>query len=626
MIKLLQLSSDKQKKICDWLDAELSLALTDRSELESHWNKWQDNFEGKPEQEVKTFPFDKCSNLVIPTQAITVNAVISRQYNTLMSIHPFWTVSALSKSWTDSALPTQNLLEYAQKRELRMGVNLVDYFYDKSNMGTAFAKIPWIIEKRKDKIYADDGRVVAYEQDIADGPRFIPIPIQDFILPITSIQDIQKCQWVAHRFRLRFSTLKAREKAKLYINTEKVERFFNDQAEPLTSEQEKREFLQSSLEGKEHEIFEVWADYDYDDCGFEESVVFTYHKGANQLIRPILNPWKHRLRPFISSQCFPRPHRIYGIGYGQKLERLQEGITTAANQAIDNNSIANVKCFKAKKGKGIKPGQKLYTGKMFLLDELTDLEVFDLGTLNPYVLNIINFLRDVSEGISSYNVGKESNVVKSGATATSTLALIQEGTKQFDFMLNLDRLAMTETAYQVYSLYSQFKPNGFAYELLGEKEGEWIEKTWMANDGDVRRSLQFDLTASSAYVNQAVEREAWRMLSDVVIGFYSKLFEIAGVIFDPAAPPQLKVLVGKMAESGQLLMTRLLGQWNIKDIDRLIISQEDIATLVQSGVEANGPTQPQPTPGPQGVNRSPRMGGTPTPSSRSPSGAPLRRA
>jgi hypothetical protein len=350
---------------------------------------------------------------------------------------------------------------------------------------------------------------------------------------------------------------------------------------------------------KEHELHEVWADYDYDDCGNEEKVVFTFHMEAKQLVRAILNPWSHRLRPFISSQCFPRVHRIYGIGYGQKLERLQEGISTVANQAVDNNSITNVKCFKARRGKGIKPNQKIYPGKIFLLDELADLEAFDFGSLNSTVLNIVNFLRDVSESIGSYNIGKESSTVKSGATATSTLALIQEGTKQYDFMLNLDRLAMTETAYQTCSLMKQFRPDKFIYEVMDEKEGKLIEAAWNVPDENIYENLQFDLTASSAVVNQAVEREAWRMLFDLVTGFYAKLFEVSQVLFDPKSPPQLKMLVGKMAESGQLIMNRLLGQWNVKDVDRLLITQEDIRFLVESSQQGGPQQQGQPQPDPR---------------------------
>lgn len=600
MIKLLDLSADRQKRVCDWLHDEIEAANSERDEVRDRWDKWQNQFEAKPEQEEKNFPFEKASNIVIPLHAMTVNAVVARQYNTMMGIKPLWTVTPLSSKWTDHAMPTQNFMEYVQKRELRIPVKLVDYFYDKCNMGTAFVKLPWITERVRDKVYGDKGEIIVYEQEASDGARFIPIPIQDFLFPMSAAQDIQTCHWVAHRFRLRFPQMRAREKAGVYTNIAEVEKHYSPAPPDHELKQEERELINRVTERKEHELYEVWADYDVDGDGYEEKCVLTYHYEANKLLRPILNPFKHRRRPFVSVQCFPRPHRVYGIGYGQKLERLQEGITTAANQALDNNTIANTKVMKGRKGKGIKPNQKIYAGKIFLLDDLDDLQEFDLGTLNPYVLNVVNFLRDVSEEISSYNVGKESPVVKSGATATSTLALIQEGTKQFDFLLNIDRLAMTEVAYQVYELYSQFQPR-FVYDMAGDKDAQLVEEVWQANQGDVRKGLQFDLTASSAYVNQAVEREAWRMMFDLVTGFYTRLFEVSQVIFDPAAPPQLKALVGKMCQSGQLIMMRLMEQWNIKDSERLIVSQQDLEQLVNASNSMGPPQQPPPNPAEEAV-------------------------
>jgi hypothetical protein len=593
MIKLLNLSDSTQKKICSYFSREIDSALSSRGELEPRWQKWQRQFESQPESEEKNFPFEKASNIVAPIHSITANTYVARQYNTIMSTKPLWTVHALNSKWTDHAIPTQNLLDYAQRFEMKFPVKCIDWMYDISNMGTGFVYWPWIVETREGKQYDAAGNIVKYSWQYADGPRFIPIPIQDVLFPIDSIQDLQLMPWVARRIRLRFPTIKQREKQKVYTNVDKMEKFFRVHADQFIEEQERLEYLSRAQELEEYELYEIWCDYDYDEDGVFEACMFTYNRDADVILRPILNPYDHHERPITATSCFPRAHRIYGIGYGQKLQRLQEAISTAANQAIDNNSIANTRCFKARKGKGIKPDQKLYTGKFFMLDDMDDLEVFDLGTLNPGVTLVVNFLRDFAEretGVSDYNMGRESPVAGSAATATSTLALIQEGTKIFDFLLNNVRLTMTKGAELTYSMYRQFKPSGVTFELYNDRERALIEQTWQGVNGDIAKSMLFELTASSAYVNQAVEREAWRMLFDLVAGFYQKIFEISQVIFDPAAPPQLKVLVGRMAESGQLIMDRLLAQWNIKDVDRLIISREDLQQVISAGSQV----QPQP--------------------------------
>lgn len=586
MIKLLKLSEDRQKFICDFLQENIKTALDNRSGLEKKYEKWTNQFEAKPDKEVKNFPFEKASNLVVPMQSITVNALVARHIQSINASRPFWTVTPLSSKWTDYAMPNQRLMDYAQRFEMKMIANLVPFLYDQGNLGTAFAKVAWIRETYQNKTYNDDGEIILYEQERSDGPRFIPIHPSDFIMPTTSIQSLQDCPWVAHRFRLNWWTILRRSKGidPAYINTEKIKSWFKQEADEKTDKDEQREHLFRSENVREYELFEVWAEFDYDDDGIYEQCVFTYSLDANTLVRPTLNPFIHGWRPFVSNQCFPRPHRVLGIGYGQKLERLQEGISTAANQAIDNASLANARCLKAKRNSGIKPGVKIYPGKVFTLADMGDLETFQLGDIYPSSAMIINFLRDFSErdtGVSDYSLGKESQVVGSAATATSTLALIQEGSKMFDFLLTNLRQTLNEVAYQVYSLYAQFKPSGLVFSLEGD-DAKLVEETWKAPEGDVRKGLQFDLTASSAYVNAALERESWVQLFSLLQGYYSKIFEATQVIFEPQAPPQLKVLAGKMAASGQLVMQRILEKWNILDSDRLLIPTEDLISIMGS--------------------------------------------
>lgn len=578
MITPLKLSEDKQKYIVNWLDREIRSALDGRGELENHWQKWFRNFEAKPETEVKNFPFANASNIVAPITSSVVNAVVAREYATLFGVTPFWTVTALNKLWVDHAIPTQRLLDYAQRFEMELHKKLIDWLYVKNILGTAVAKIPWITELKPTKRYREDGSIESIIHEVADGPRFIPIPLQDFIVPVTSIQNIQDCQWVAHRFRLRWGSILQRAKQKVYSNVEKMESFFKTEAERITAEQERLEYLYRTFETKEYEIFEVWCYFDYDDCGYEESCIFTVNFDTMTLLRAILNPFNHGLRPFIITHCFPRAHRIYGIGYGQKLERLQEGLTTSYNQAIDNASLANARCIKARRGKGIKPGIKIYPGKVFLVDEMDDIDVFQLGEIYPSAHVIIRAMHDLVErdtGVSSYQLGKESPIVGTSATATSTLALIQEGNNLFNFLLHNDRASFSDVAYQVFNLYKQFKPFGLTFTLLGD-DGRFIEEIWSGvPDEDVRRGLLFQLTASSAHVNKIVEREAWLQISQLLMGYYERLIQLATIGTDMRVAPEMRILALKIAEAGHLTMSRILDRFDLIDADRLLINLKD---------------------------------------------------
>ncbi len=612
MIKLLNISVDKRKKIESHFNEEIQAALVDRTGFHTKCSRWRKNFEGEPDKEIKNFPWEKASNIIVPIQAITANAFVARQYNTMFQIPPFWTTKPKNSDWTDHAIPTQNCLEHYQKEEMKLAIHTVPWMYDKCNIGTGIAKQIWISEKIRDKKYSDSGDIIVAEY-LDDGPRFIIIAIEDFLFPTHSIQDVQLCPWVGHRFRVTWEKIVSRSKKvketkePIYINTDELESKFVSRATTRVENAEEIEKLTRTIRdrvfGKEHELFEVWADYDFDEDGYSEKVCFTFHNASEDggtdltLVRPILNPWEHRLRPFLVDQCFPRPHRILGIGYGQRLERLQEGLSTTANQAIDNWSVANARCITYKKGLGIKTPFKIWPGRAFAVNEHTDIAAFQLGDVYDSGQLIINFLKDVSEritGVSDYWLGRESSTVGSSATATSTLALMQEGNKLFDFLMRSSRNVLNESAYMLYVTLKQMKPSGAVYSVLGEKEGELVEQTWNAREGDVRKCLEFDLTASSAYANRMVERQSWIEYFNLLLGYYQKIFDASGIFYSPQAPLELKMVVAEMIMSAHLVMKRISQQWDIKDIDRLLydpsmlISMEFAKMDLGQGGQPNG--------------------------------------
>ena len=489
-----------------------------------------------------------------------MNAFVARNVNTIFSQAPFWTALPLNAQWVDHAIPTQNFFDFIQKNELQLPVKTVDYSYEQANIGTAVAKQIWVSERIKDKRYDDAGNIIKVDI-VDDGPRFIPIVIEDFIFPTHSIQDIQLSPWVAHRFRLTWNVVERRGKKiietgePIYINTEEIKNQFISQASDKTQKDEDIERIVRSKQNQEYEMFEVWCDYDYDEDGITEKCCFTFHNSSESpsnvaltLVRPILNPWNHRLRPFLVSQCFPRAHRILGIGFGQRLERLQLGMTTTANQAIDNATVANARMITYKKGLGIKAPLKVWPGRSIAVNDHTDIAAFQLGDIYPSFNVIMNILKDVTErvtGVSDYWLGRESPTVGQSATATSTLALIQEGTKLFDFLLRNTRQTFRESAYMLYSLVQQMKPMGMAYTLMG-KDAQLLEQTWNAKSADpneIRKSMEFDLTASSASSNKNMEQQSWMEYFQLVMGYYEKIFQASQIFFNPQAPLELKMTV-----------------------------------------------------------------------------------
>ena len=55
MIKLLKLNEKRRKDLTSWMEEEIGVALSDRSEFLESCQLWRQNFEGEPEFKVKNF-------------------------------------------------------------------------------------------------------------------------------------------------------------------------------------------------------------------------------------------------------------------------------------------------------------------------------------------------------------------------------------------------------------------------------------------------------------------------------------------------------------------------------------------------------------------------------------------
>ena len=56
MLKL-NLSTEQKKELSLYLKEEISTVLSDRSDLDKNWSKWEKQYEGKSEEGEKTFPW-----------------------------------------------------------------------------------------------------------------------------------------------------------------------------------------------------------------------------------------------------------------------------------------------------------------------------------------------------------------------------------------------------------------------------------------------------------------------------------------------------------------------------------------------------------------------------------------
>ena len=538
-----------ENEVLQWVIGQIDTALKDRSELEKRWVKWIKQYEEiLPEK--KDFPWHGASNISLPLSAIAVETIHSREVNTLLSIHPYIQVRPKKKGVSkDACAQLERFLEQILVNVIDLYDTGAQWLLEKNKMGTGFLKVFWKYEKRKSGRTADRKfRFIETDDAKAD-----VISIEDLIFP-TNAKDLQSCAFVAHRFKPHWNELKSKG-ARGFFRKENV-MFLEgkeDQStvDPLTGtditqvKETQVENMQRVEPSKlsEFTCYEVYFDYDLDGDGYTEPTVMTIHKEQRKILRWVHFPYNHGMRPFIRNAYQNRVKRIHGKGICEQSEHLQDAINTAFNQTIDNMTIANVKCLKGRRGAKKDIG-KVYPGKIFWLDDPTDLEEFSLGEVHQSNFILHTMLRDYHERrtkVTDYTLGKESASMKSRATATGTLALLQESGRHFDLVINNSRKALSELAYHLVELYLQYRPDKI-FLVDGGKEYEEITMPAIEN---LREEFSFSCAATSLSVNKEIEKQSNLLLLQQLGGIFSQMIQLISTVMAPQVqmPDDLKQFI-----------------------------------------------------------------------------------
>ena len=570
-----RVSPEVESDVYRWVHDQITIALQDRTSLEQRWQKWIEQYEEiLPEK--KSFPWENSSNISLPVSAIAVETIHSREVNTLLSIHPYIQVRP-KKEGIDKEVcaKVERFLEQVLVNVVDLYETGAQWLLEKNKMGTAYLKVYWKYDKRKSgRNKSGEARFIQQDDVAAD-----VISIEDLIFP-TNATDLQTCSFVAHRIKPHWNMLKAKEKQGIYKDVDKLKnRPDSTTVDPDTGsditkvkETETENMTRTRPEAlDEFTCYEVYFDYDIDKDGYAEPTVMTIHKDTKTILRWIHFPYNHGRRPFVKNVYQTRVKRIHGKGICEQSEHLSDAINTCFNQSIDNMTIANVKCFKGRRGAKKDIG-KIYPGKVFWLDDPTDLEEFQLGEVHQSNFVLHGLLRDYHERrtkVTDYTLGKESGAMKSRATATGTLALLQESGRHFDLVINNSRKAFGELAYQVIELYTQYRTEKI---FMVDGENGTIESLGLPDIGNLREEYNFSCTATSMTVNKEIEKQSNLLLLQQLGGIFSQMIQLISTCMAPQVqmPPELKGFVFGVIRSYYTMAKDLVRSFEKIDVNSYV--------------------------------------------------------
>lgn len=577
----LELTEVQLKKLTEELYEKLDEDLVDHQAIEELEYENRILYAGKPESDVKDFPWKGAANLVVPIIGITVDSVLARIINTVDAPKPFWTVRPLTKDFIGSAKDCEDLLEWSRNVEFPWYKELKSNALETVQDGWSWFKVGWF----------------AGEHRWYDGHKYQTIMIRRPMPQWISIRDIiaqagmsnpLAGEWITHRTRITDTTFINRMLDGYYQVSKKDAGRILDQKESIQSPDDERHVVSNSNLNTLYEVWKHWRP-----SRFERpiSTCLTFHRPTKTLVRAIHNPFYYGDWPFVKT-TFVESKGCAGLGLAQMLKMMQQELSTLHCQQVDNATLANTRFFVGRRN-AVRKDTRIWPGRFLTIngDPSKDIQAFQLGDVYSSMRNLEMSVLAYAErrsGVSDYSLGRESSAIGDRSTATGTLAIIQEGNRRFDLNVRDYRDDLATVGKLLLQVNQQFRQREFAYYVQGPVQGEGTERVLNMPADYVANKLGVELTASTATINKQVEQAGLMQLIGILQPHLQAGQQAAMILASPEVPAEMKEFTMKQFQGISTLVQRVAHSLDQRDSDELV------ATLgaYNAGRELAGGAQP----------------------------------
>ena len=587
-----EFSEGERVEFTDYVSNELDEALDEHGELEDRLDSWDELYTAEPKEKRKTFPWPGAANVEIPIISIACDSIAARLLNTIFGVEPFWTVNPLRREMEPFAKPVERWMDWSRKNEFDLYGECRKATNELIRHGWNWYKVCWELFTRR--VWTPEG----IREDVIRRPAVYHILNRDVIRQ-AGVEDDAQTEWVAQRFRISDNQFRLRYYNGVY-KVDDVDEFLENKEDAYRVHQSLKssDMVPQIPKEKLNTFYEIQIDWPY---GPKKSsrvptpMLATFHKPTKQFVRCIFHPYPWRNLKKV--KFIEREGRAEGYGISKRLEHIQKEISTIHRQQVDNGTIANTKFFLGKRNV-VRTNTPIWPGRVLgVNDPSTDLKVFDLGTPGAFAamraleLQALMYAERAS-GVSDYQLGRESPVAGSRATATGTLAIIQEGNRRFDLNIRDLRYGLSAIGGMVLEVNQIFRPKGATFWVQGE-EGQLTEVVLSLPPEFSASKLAVELTASTATINKATEKQELIAFMGLTERYHQAMTQMGLMLFNPQIPPPVKEYFAKAAMSSSMLMRRIAQTFDFKNVSELVpaLLEEDALNVNPGGV---GPGQGAP--------------------------------
>lgn len=322
---------------------------------------------------------------------------------------------------------------------------------------------------------------------------------EDIYLDPTCMDDMDKCQFVIHRYETDLSTLKLDGR---YKNLDKVLEQEGAKYDYGYLPQDHTYFKFNDQARKKMIVYEYWGNYDINEDGIAEPIVCAWI--GNTIIRLGSNPYPDNRPPFIVVPFNAVPFQLHGESLADVIGDNQKVKTAIIRGVIDNMAQSNNGQVGMRKGAlDIANRKKFLEGRNFEYNGTPN--DFWQGSYNQIpgsafdVLNIMNNEIESQTGVKSFSGGISGNTL--GTTATGARgALDATATRRISLVRNVAE-NLIKPLMRKWMAYN--------YEFLEEEEIVRItnEEFVPIRRDDLNGNIDIDISISTAEDNSAKAQE-----------------------------------------------------------------------------------------------------------------------
>jgi hypothetical protein len=607
-----------------WMDQWLVELIAGQQTLLEKWADEELAYRAQVIQPVTT-PFEGACTDVIPAIAMAVDPIQARLSGGIFQADPIFVMKPLAKQFVQYVDAVEHWIQYYAKHKVELRQIASSRFFEFVKHGHMVFKT--IYDRQTHDIIQYDKNWKPEQKTITKfkGPRTVGIKIDNFLFPplYEHLQDVPIC---AERQILTYQDLLTAV-AEGKLDKEAVESLKGKEMnlrDILELQRElSSEHMQTALERKFYfEIHEVHCTYDITGKGIPSKLIVTYHKPTRTVLQFRYNWYFHQKYPYTLIPYTTTNESLLGIGVCEMVLPFQNTLTNWHRMATDNAYLANIRMFIARTDAKIETRPRLFSGRVFRVDDPTkDFIPFAAADIYNSTLSERQNIFGMAEkrtGISDYLTGRESPILGSRATATSTVALIQEGTKRVEEVLDNIRYGFAEIAQFWMSLWIQYGLDGVDDVAFGDDDTAQLIKDFFSsvNIENINGAMGIELSATDASNTKTAQQQMQLAIIQVLMGYYEKTVQLGQMAIQAQQQmPQFTALAEEIYEATHAMFKDLLQKYDIRNPEAYLPDLEKFfANINPAGQQAGlgGPQgQPPAAPGPQGVQVLPFRGPQP---------------